>query len=127
MKIDKTQMQTLVEVLETHRNNPGFNCFEYKALETLKHINSLMEKGYVFVPSELTEENGAKYALIGEFKEQIPLACQVCYQDEDVHECEICGGEGSYTLDAWVSWDNIKGIYAKAIALFTGEKTNEIG
>lgn len=127
MKIDKTQIQTLVAILETHRFDPEFHSAQYKALLTLKHINSLMEKGYVFVPSELTEENGAKYALICEFKEQIPLACPVCYQDDDVHECEICGGEGSYTLETSVSWDNIKDIYSKAIALFTGGKTNEHG
>lgn len=116
MKIDKTQIQTLVEVLETHRNKPGFNCFEVKALETLNHINNLMQKGYVFVPSELTAENGAKYALIGEFKETEFISCEYCDPKE---ECELCGGTGEHKRETLVGWDNIKKIYAKAIELFT--------
>lgn len=124
MNTDKTQIQNLVAILETYRFDPDFQFAQHKALLTLKHINSLMEKGYVFVPGELTAENGAKSALIGEFKETEFISCEYCDPQE---ECELCGGTGEHKREIVVSWDNIKDIYAKAIELFTGEKANEHG
>jgi len=126
MKIDREHIQNLVAILETHRFDPEFHQAEYKALLTLKHIDSQMQKGWVFVPHELTAENGAKYALIGEFKEQQSIPCEYCDpKDDDQEKCELCKGTGEHTREIPVSWYNIKKIYAKAIELFTGAKANE--
>jgi len=83
-----------------------------------------MEK--VIMPKRLTAENGAKTALIGEFKESIIVTCANCCGDgadpEDCDEtCEDCGGSGSYSISVPVQWTTIKEIYEKAVELL-GEK-----
>lgn len=71
----------------------------------------------VEVPRELTAENGAKAALMGEFSVTSIHQCPDCIGDD----CEDCGGEGAYRFHAPVSWPTIKDIYKAAIAHFEGD------
>lgn len=59
--------------------------------------------GYVLVPRELTAENGAKSALIGEFSETFD------YMDDEGDECQA---------EIPVSWITIKRIHRKMVELF---------
>ena len=68
----------------------------------------------VLMPDELTAENGAKYIFLGEFKEEIEVACYECNGD-DSEECEICENTGTITNQVPVSWTTIKNIYALAV------------
>ena len=63
----------------------------------------------ILMPTELTAENGAKDLLIGEFFENLSLACQEC----DTEGCIDCEGTGYTVIKIPVSWTNIKGIYKK--------------
>lgn len=63
------------------------------------------------VPRELTAENGAKAALMGEFNEEINSHCLDCGGGG----CEICGDNGFISLSVPVRWPTIKAIYRKAI------------
>jgi len=67
------------------------------------------------MPSELTAENGAKAALMGEFTEEASMPCSECFGDD---ECENCDGSGRILVEAPVSWTTIKSIYAKAVEHF---------
>lgn len=60
-------------------------------------------EGFVLVPRELTAENGAKSALIGEFSETFD------YMDDEGDECQA---------EIPVSWTTIKEIHKKMVALF---------
>ncbi|GAD09198.1 hypothetical protein GFGA_1c1221 [Gluconobacter frateurii NBRC 103465] len=72
----------------------------------------------ILMPDELTAENGAKYALIGEFYETTPVQCHECHGNpDDREECEFCGGEGELTQRIPVQWTTIKEIYKRAVAL----------
>lgn len=66
----------------------------------------------VMMPRELTAENGAKAALIGEFSIDFPMRC-CCEGDDD--DCEVCGGTGEYKRQINVPWTTIKEIYAAAV------------
>lgn len=71
----------------------------------------------ILMPKELTAENGAKYAFIGEFKESVSMAnpvCAGCIEDD----CEYCDEEDNIHIEVAVSWTTIKEIYKKAVALF---------
>lgn len=81
----------------------------------------------VVMPKALTAENGAKAALIGDFRERITQECDECAgsgsaRDEDGIEtgedCERCGGSGEVLVYVTISWDNIKAIYDKAVELY---------
>ena len=74
-----------------------------------------MRERLVSVPARLTAENGAKAALMGEFKESIQTPCTECFGDD---ECENCDGSGRITTEYTVSWSTIKEIYAASIAHF---------
>lgn len=67
------------------------------------------------MPSELTAENGAKAALMGEFTEEASMPCTECFGDD---ECENCDGSGRILVEAPISWTTIKSIYAKAVEHF---------
>lgn len=69
--------------------------------------------GWVLMPEELTAENGAKSLLMSEFHEVVELECGAC--DADDEDCEVCGGNGSYTYRVPVSWPTIKSIYRLAV------------
>ncbi len=71
-----------------------------------------METNTVMMPRELTAENGAKAALMGEFSIQFPIKC--CCDGED-GDCEVCGGSGEYTQTVNVPWTTIKEIYRAAV------------
>jgi hypothetical protein len=61
----------------------------------------------MLLPKKLTSENGAKYALIGEFFEEYQ------YVEYDEKDNEIIG-----TGKVAVSWDTIKRIWDRAVAHF---------
>lgn len=66
----------------------------------------------VMMPRELTAENGAKAALIGEFSINFPMKC--CCHGED-EGCDVCEGMGEYMQPVNVPWVTIKEIYAAAV------------
>ena len=70
------------------------------------------------LPTELTAENGAKGALMGEFLESIELDCPECECGDWDDDCEICNGSGSYVQSVTVQWSTIKEIYAKTVKHF---------
>lgn len=74
--------------------------------------------GEIIMPTELTSENGAKCAFIGEFKESIELECPQCNDEGYDIECDICNGSGTYMQNVVISWTNIKAIYKKAVKMF---------
>lgn len=77
---------------------------------------SYVPDGYCLMPTCLTAENGAKYLLSGEFHVEALHTCPECYAlDEPDEECEICNGEGEFTVRHQVDWDTLKDIYRKAV------------
>jgi len=80
----------------------------------------------IIMPDRLTAENGAKAALIGEFKELVTVTCCNCGGSgedpyDDCEDCEDCRGAGSYTISVPVKWTTIKEIYKKAVELLGEE------
>lgn len=71
--------------------------------------------GYVLMPVQLTAENGAKGALMGEFTVTREMHCSVCDYDDTDETCEVCGGEVEYVEHVSVPWDSIKEIYNAAV------------
>ncbi|MBU0792036.1 MAG: hypothetical protein KKC55_16430 [Gammaproteobacteria bacterium] len=72
--------------------------------------------GYCVMPRRLTAENGAKALLLGEFSVHVERECPECAElDEPNEYCEICDGEGDYTIHQVIPWDQIKFIYSKAV------------
>lgn len=78
------------------------------------HLSAGVPEGFVLMPESLTAENGAKYALSGEFNEVVELECTAC--DGDDEGCDVCSGNGSYTYRVPVSWTTIKNIYRKVVS-----------
>jgi len=79
-----------------------------------------VETKTVFMPRELTAENGAKGLMTGEFYEEIRDDCPYCDGTGSIdargHEpCDECGGDASYMRKIPVSWTTIKEIYAMAV------------
>ena len=72
-----------------------------------------MKTKTVMMPRELTAENGAKAAMLNEFRIDVPMECR-CLSDDD-SDCEICGGSGQYMQPINVPWVMIKQIYAAAV------------
>jgi hypothetical protein len=64
------------------------------------------------MPRELTAENGAKSALLGEFSIDLPMKC---WCDGENEGCAVCGGSGEYMQPVNVPWTTIKEIYAAAV------------
>lgn len=73
--------------------------------------------GYVLMPKELTAENGAKAALIGEFYEEREVRnpsycgcydCDFCHNFPDVQEYEF--------EKTAISWTSLKAIHRAAVA-----------
>lgn len=100
-----------------------------------KFLNATANKGYndgfndgagiktatVMMPKELTAENCAKAAFIGEFKEKAVFPCPCCIDGvNDGEECEECSGAGSFSISVPISWTNVKAIYKKAVEMFAG-------
>lgn len=72
---------------------------------------------YVLMPKRLTAENGAKAALMGEFKESIEVPCPECFGELEDYECETCENVGRVSQGVTVGWDTIKEIYSRAVEL----------
>ncbi len=78
------------------------------------------------MPKELTAENGAKYALIGEFHENFTYPCQECGGDTgkefegDETDCHCCCNTGEISEPVNIEWTTIKDIHKKAVTLFSG-------
>tara|TARA_Y100001949_G_C15887500_1_gene286585 strand:- start:319 stop:825 length:507 start_codon:yes stop_codon:yes gene_type:complete len=88
----------------------------YEFSPRLKKALALLEKvenqQAAVLPIELTAENGAKYLLSHEFFESVEMECpNPCC---DPH-CDICDGNGYYTMQQAVEWKTIKAIYAKIV------------
>lgn len=83
-------------------------------------------EGFVPLPRALTAENGAKAELMGEFHETTRGTCEDCggdgYPDGSDIPCETCDGECSIELKVPVSWDTIKQIHRRVVALFAPER-----
>lgn len=77
----------------------------------------------VAMPRALTAENGAKAALIGEFKIDNTFQCEACDDDGmvDGEVCPDCEGRGHVGDVVTVDWTTIKAIYAAAVKLFHPE------
>jgi len=80
-----------------------------------------METTTVMMPRELTAENGAKAALIGEFTINFPLAC-CC--GGGAENCDVCGGAGEYIQPVNVPWTTIKSIYKAAVKHFSADEND---
>lgn len=79
--------------------------------------------GWVIVPKKLTAENGAKYALSGDFSETVSTHCPECFGDD---ECDTCDGSGKIEIKAPVSWTTIKAIWAKGVEHFAAAPQQEV-
>jgi len=80
---------------------------------TVDHAQTpAVPNGYVLVPRELTAENGAKSALIGEFSETFD------YMDDKDDECQA---------EIPVSWTTIKAIHKKMVSLFALSQSSTEG
>lgn len=77
-----------------------------------------MPETMVNVPHNLTAENGAKAALIGEFYVNYEVNCTEC----DGDGCEDCNNEGVWIVKRPIPWTTIKEIYAAAIQHFESSK-----
>lgn len=82
----------------------------------------MMDDGkIVMMPLELTAENGAKAALMGEFSINFPMRC-CCQGEQD--DCEVCRGSGEYVQPVNVPWTTIKDIYKAAVKHFNYQQIN---
>lgn len=77
-----------------------------------------MQTKIVFMPRELTAENGAKALMSGEFYEHTVVSCEECADCGLDEMCFLCDGSGFHVVSTAISWDNIKAIYAKAVEHF---------
>lgn len=92
-------------------------------IDALRRVLALYEQrvqvptGYCIMPTSLTAENGARALLTAEFSFSQQHACLECASssDEPSDDCEICGGNGSYTQYSPVEWTLLKEIYQKAV------------
>ena len=113
-------------ILELVKKEPEWaaNIIQYyeKRVYELEHTLGLCEKcGDSFIPGksivmprELTAENGAKSAFIGEFFESYTAPCD-CDGDE---KCIACNG--TFKIKIWVpiTWANLKTIYSRIVNFF---------
>ncbi|RDT48493.1 hypothetical protein DXF93_28875 [Escherichia coli] len=81
-----------------------------------------MPDGYVLMPMKLTAENGAKYALSGEFHVLNRVTCHECGGEG----CSDCDDEGLFEEKIMIGWDDIKEIYAAAVKACSIQKANEV-
>ena len=87
-------------------------------------------KEFLPLPRELTAENGAKAALIGEFNETVeqpvvnPCGCGGCHICDMFHNSEL-DGPNYETIEVPVSWSNMKKIYRRAVQWFLCDRMEE--
>lgn len=72
-------------------------------------------EGFLLMPEHLTSDNGAKYALSGEFSVSIDVRCPDC--DGENEDCGLCHGDGTLKENVEIDWTTVKAIYAKAVEL----------
>ena len=102
------------------------HCTLHNVLFTESEWRNLMgePEGFVLVPRELTAENGAKAALMGEFSQNFPMYCWECHNDFSGDElCQACLNTGEVMHQVNISWTVIKEIWKKAIQVVG--KTND--
>ena len=105
----------------------GNRVQEYVKLERLQNALSgnspVTPDGWVMVPKRLTAENGAKWALSGEFSETTFISCLECFGDDD---CDTCDGSGRIEIKVPVTWSTIKSIWDKGIEYFAAKPSQEV-
>lgn len=77
--------------------------------------------GYVLMPMKLTAENGAKYALSGEFHVLHRVTCNECGGEG----CSDCDDDGWLEEKIMIGWDDIKDIYRAAVEACSIKSTGE--
>lgn len=77
--------------------------------------------GYVLMPMKLTAENGAKYALSGEFHVVHRVTCHECGGEG----CSDCDDDGWLEEKIMIGWDDIKDIYRAAVEACSIKSTGE--
>lgn len=91
------------------KNKPVLRSLEDEVAQLRQRVKQLegqIDLGFVFMPMELTAENGAKAALAGEFSELI----------------ELTNPGEPVTINHVIKWSTIKAIYAKAVEHFHGKR-----
>lgn len=84
-------------------------------------VPAAVPDGYVLMPLKLTAENGAKYALSGEFHVLHRVTCHECGGEG----CSDCDDEGSFEEKIMIGWDDIKDIYRAAVEACSIKSTGE--
>lgn len=82
-----------------------------------------LRDGYCLMPRALTAENGAKYALSGEFKVSRTVTCNECGGDG----CMDCNDRGEFEEEITVPWITIKEIYRAAVESCHAATLNHVG
>jgi hypothetical protein len=110
---------------------PQFAVYLLPGYFTFLLIENGFRGKYMKMPKELTEENGAKKILLGEFSETIREECPECSGDGyylpgagSLIHCDLCDGRGSHIVTIPVQWTTIKDLYARIVkAVEDGEIT----
>lgn len=98
---------------------------EYEKIMLRAGNSPVIPDGYCIMPVALTAENGAKWALSGEFSTAREVTCPECEGDG----CSDCDGRGDWHEDQAIDWTTIKEIYRRAVevcALPTGQTQDKI-
>lgn len=127
---DITELQgcirALLEEMKAHHEAPEEHARRemamWRAEKAVQEAPRQVAKGMVLMPDSLTAENGAKYALIGNFTEIVQVDCPLCEGGDFTDKaggCDECGGTAVTDQEVPVRWTTIKAIYAAAVAHFT--------
>lgn len=84
-------------------------------------IPAAVPDGYILMPMKLTAENGAKYALSGEFHVLHRVTCHECGGEG----CSDCDDDGWLEEKIMIGWDDIKDIYRAAVEACSIKSTGE--
>lgn len=104
---------------DRRKENEVKNEQEPQGVETAAYGPSALNAGLgVFMPRELTAENGAKAALMGMFSMDITVICSDCHSNGPQPGCDVCGGDYYHAERRTVDWTTIKNIYRAAVKHF---------
>lgn len=98
---------------------------EYEKIMLQAGNSPVIPDGYCIMPVALIAENGAKWALSGEFSTTREVTCPEC----EGGGCSDCDGRGDWHEDQAIDWTTIKEIYRRAVevcALPTGQTQDKI-
>lgn len=84
-------------------------------------VPAVVPDGYVLMPMKLSAENGAKYALSGEFHVLHRVTCHECGGEG----CSDCDDDGWLEEKIMIGWDDIKDIYRAAVEACSIKSTGE--